>query len=120
MVFGPRSPGIAHAPQVLGKKQCEDSEENTGDLVPQGANRTGEWLPESPPKAPAALGKAAGYVACRFARTNLPAWQGWLPILGVRPLLRRHIGCFRAGSTFLRPITQYFCGNAGTDPQLTT
>ena len=118
MMFRSRSPGIAHAPKILGKKQCEDGEENTGDFMPQGANRAGEWLPESLPKATAAPGEAAGHVACRFARTNLSAWLDALSLLDVRPPLRRHIGRFRAGNTVLRPIAQNFCGDPGTDPQL--
>lgn len=118
MVFRSRSPGIAYAPEILGKKQCKDSKENTRYFMPQSADRAGKWLPESLPKATAAPGEASGNVACRFARTYLSAWLGGLPLLDVRLLLRRHLGCFRASSTVLRPVTQNFCGDAGADPQL--
>jgi len=123
-MFRSESPGIAQAPETLGKKQSKQREEKSCDLMPQCTASGGERLPESTAKPSTALRClanqiAAGNRAARRHRPRLrfcPGWRGGRSPLGWGGGGR----CISRGSHMLRLLPQSLRCQAGPDPKPST
>ena len=104
-------------PQTLAEEDGKDSEEDAGDLMPQGADGMGKRPPESTAKAAAATSDAAGDVSRRGARIDPFRRRTLLyASCGLRRSGRaRGSGRFCRRRGFLRPLADHFGCDAGAN-----